>query len=60
MKKYPRKYETISRYLFRLKLPGGWIFTDCDCEHNKNLQSSVFIPDPNHEWNLENPNTTKP
>ncbi len=41
----------------RLKVFGGWIVSKIDCIHTKNnshmCSSMVFIPDPDHKWNIE-------
>jgi len=47
--KYPRTWEKISLGMYRLKVPGGWVFSEEGDEHTSNC----FIPDQNHEWILE-------
>ena len=52
--KYSREWEAINKKggAFRLKVHGGWIFTD-------GYEGSImccFVPDPNHEWELEDEN----
>lgn len=43
--KIPFKWEKIDNYHYRAKVMGGWIFQCGD--------SFLFIPDPNHEWEIE-------
>lgn len=53
MKEYPRKFEIVSGSCHRLKIFGGWIVeTMVDGEREWSI-STIFIPDPNHEWKLE-------
>lgn len=47
--KYPRKWEKIKRFTYRLKVPGGWIVSDTG---GAGL-GICFFPDPNYEWMLE-------
>ena len=53
--KYPRKYESITDNSTRLKVPGGWIYITFwqNQSHSSLSLSTCFIPDPNHEWELE-------
>lgn len=60
--KYPRKLEIVLidiyegiYYLCRLKVPGGWIVTEESGpeKHGPFATSMCFVPDPNHEWELE-------
>lgn len=38
----------------RAKVHGGWIFNTLTESPTKQLaETSVFIPDPNHEWKIE-------
>ncbi len=53
------KYETNSgcRVTQRLKIFDGWLVSDChlfiaDME-NKTTSSMVFVPDPEHKWEVE-------
>src|SRR5437763_1647237 len=43
----------------RAKVFGGWVLKHmCWCnENNVQSESSVFIPDPNHEWEFSDDNT---
>lgn len=62
-KKYPRQGEIISQgdgqLTSRLKVHGGWIFHSFFIEEDgmvrmkASSETSCFIPDPNHEWELE-------
>lgn len=49
--KYPRTWEDLSLLINRLKVPGGWIVRTSRADGNDACQS--FLPDPNHEWDLE-------
>jgi hypothetical protein len=48
---YPRKLEVVHRSsdIYRLKVPGGWLVLLFGTQEG----SALFIPDPNHEWVLE-------
>ena len=48
-KKYPRTFESIDGYTFRLLVPGGWIVVRATGPE----QSMLFFSDPRHEWDLE-------
>lgn len=39
----------------RARVIGGWVMHDCIITSKSNItnQSMVFIPDPNHEWKIE-------
>lgn len=39
----------------RAKVFGGWIVRNVfwDNEYNQQSESSIFVPDPNHEWRIE-------
>jgi hypothetical protein len=66
-KVYPREWEWIKNkykgYSFgRLRVPGGWLFTDGLLKMMREIKfrdrctnhnDFIFIPDPNHEWVLE-------
>jgi len=45
------KWERISLGTFRAKVFGGWIVT-C-VEHSESDESLVFIPDPEHKWQIK-------
>ncbi len=55
--KYPRIPETIFDEeeigATRLKIHGGWIYCQIIKSCKNMTSSSIFIPDPNHEWELE-------
>ncbi len=57
----PFEWETISETAFstsyRVKVLGGWIVMTLVQDHRKNsiCQASVFVEDPIHEWDLDNP-----
>lgn len=57
MKEYPRKFETVTkRESYRLAVHGGWhhVYTSLSFSVDvADSVSSIFIPDPNHEWKLE-------
>lgn len=44
--KFSRSWETINSTLYRLKVFGGWVVEIVGT-------SITFVPDPNHEWELE-------
>lgn len=62
MSKLP-KWEKISlketdagtKSTMRLKIFGGWMVSNCIYNNSNDLhtESSIFVPDPNHEWSLE-------
>lgn len=37
----------------RAKVYGGWIVNSCVDKEALCCESMVFIPDPNHEWEIE-------
>lgn len=37
---------------YRSKVFGGWIVHVMDCEYR--TETSVFVPDPKHEWVIDN------
>lgn len=51
LKKYPRQWEEVGSYpyFFRLQVHGGWLVA---AEFHDDT-TICFVPDPNHEWNLE-------
>ncbi len=54
MDKFPRKWEDVSKYTKRLKVPGGWIVASKAIMVNENISiATVYVPDPMHEWELE-------
>lgn len=51
--KYPRKWESLIGGV-RLKVHGGWIFHSNDSDIDVGVcESMCFVPDPKHEWILE-------
>ena len=55
---YPRKWEKVSEATIRLKVPGGWLvetFQSASLNYHSvsTSVSIVFLPDPHHEWILE-------
>lgn len=54
---YTRKWEGIDDYTERLKVPNGWIVRSkvryCNPSENCGSESMCFVPDPTHEWRLE-------
>lgn len=61
MSVYPRNYEIVRQqeneggtiFIGRLKVPGGWVLSEHAVFENSSSNSLVFVPDPNHEWQLE-------
>lgn len=49
--KYPRKWERICDYTFRLKTPTGWVINTYTC--NESSEALCFVPDLGHTWILE-------
>lgn len=53
--KYPRKWEDITNDTYagcsRLKIHGGWLVVSW--ASNSVHENILFIPDPKHEWDLE-------
>lgn len=47
--KYPREWEPLEEKsrTERLKVPNGWLI------FNRTFGSMTHLPDPNHEWELE-------
>ncbi len=50
-------YEDIDKDILiteRLQVIGGWVVKNSFNNSEKNIygESSVFVPDPNHEWKL--------
>lgn len=37
----------------RLKVFGGWMVSHFAWDHGMQSESSIFVPDPNHEWRLK-------
>jgi hypothetical protein len=52
--KIPFKWEPIDRTCVRAKVMGGWVFCTFS-KHSENTftESSVFISDPFHQWEIE-------
>ena len=44
--------DTIGWTTWRMKVPGGWLVSDCDSvKNNKSSSPSLcFLPDPNWQW----------
>ena len=59
--KYPRETEVIDSCrgktgyyaITRLRVPGGWLVTLSIRDDNGNSVAVCFLPDPAHEWKLE-------
>jgi hypothetical protein len=52
--KYPRCFEIIrDGESYRLPVPGGWHHVYIFISDDGVTASSIFVPDPNHEWPLE-------
>ena len=57
--KYSRKWEKISQDTLRLMVFGGWLvrsqdaYTIGDSEATPIELGICFVPDPNHQWILE-------
>ena len=54
--KYPREWEKITVCVGRLKVFGGWLVNSSRWEITSSIyasQTMCFVPDPNHEWELE-------
>ena len=53
--KYPRKWEVITNDQYagcdRLKIHGGWLVVSWSTALDN--ECLVFVPDPKHEWELE-------
>jgi hypothetical protein len=49
------EYDNAGFLTERLKVFGGWMVINLSWDDNKHTesQSSIFVPDPNHEWSLE-------
>jgi len=54
------EWEQIDDWHERAKVFGGWIFKTCDVYSDKDSlsglaqrHSTCFVPDVNHEWNIE-------
>ena len=54
IKKYPREWERVNLCDFWLKVFGGWIFLIEN--RSSEFAHMCFIPDPVHEWILEDNN----
>lgn len=63
------KYEQLVKYstqqvefsASRAKVFGGWVLRNvCYDSHDRTQsESSIFIPDPNHEWDISNDEPTR-
>ena len=55
--KYPREWEEIDTYSERLKVAGGWVIRcwlrQSDLFANSTALQMLFVPDPQHKWELE-------
>lgn len=49
--KIPFEWEPIAHLTDRARVIGGWVLLS-SCEVNQS-ESMVFIPDPDHEWEIE-------
>ena len=52
-------WETVSKGYFRAKVFGGWVLHSSRYEYESDMnvsisESMVFIPDPRHEWVIDN------
>jgi hypothetical protein len=47
------EWQKIEKYTRRAKVFGGWIIHSFDSVEDSLSESMVFIPDPKHEWDLE-------
>lgn len=45
--------KTHFAYTDRAKVHGGWIVNHRTCAGARAHESSIFVPDPNHEWTVE-------
>lgn len=52
------KWQKVTRNSRRLKVFGGWVFEDWTTTNNGDRLAICFIPDPQHNWKL-NENKTK-
>jgi hypothetical protein len=52
-KRYSRKWENIGGHVDRLKIYGGWLVCAAMYNDENNNLVMSFVPDPNHEWELE-------
>lgn len=54
VKKIKFEWETITEYppTYRAKVFGGWKVTSVNS--SSQTETSIFVPDPNHEWEIEN------
>lgn len=50
-----REFNDVLNATTRAKVFGGWVLHHLLCDENESSQSEsmVFIPDPNHEWQIE-------
>lgn len=60
-KKIPFKWERLSGFTnengngggsWRAKVYGGWILNSTFMVNDARTETSVFIPDPSHEWEI--------
>lgn len=48
------QWEKMDEYTHRLRVFGGWIVKHVSYYYHESVsESSVFVPDPNHEWDLK-------
>lgn len=48
--------KTHFSYTDRAKVFGGWIVNSRTCAGNKGHEAMVFVPDPKHEWVIDEKN----
>ena len=55
--KIPFEWEELDNYTERLKVIGGWIIKSENSLYENGKwalsESMVFVPDPNHEWEID-------
>lgn len=45
--------ESCTRQTFRSRVFRGWIVKDEHQDYDTTAISTIFVPDPNHEWSIE-------
>lgn len=54
MAKIKFEWETVDTDTFRAKVLGGWVMRfDNEIGHNTWSSSTLFIPDINHDWEID-------